>query len=87
MTNPTFCCKECGQKLPESREPLTPRQMEALEAIRFSYRVVGVAPSYTALAKKLGLRSLASVWELVQKLEQKGYVTRKPGEYFGIRLT
>jgi hypothetical protein len=36
MTNPIFCCKECGQKLPESREP----PVYASASVRHSVTVV-----------------------------------------------
>lgn len=80
------CCKECGQRLPETREPLTPRQMEALEHIRDCIRVAGVAPSLRALGVMMGLRSLASVHELVRAVEAKGHIRVLRKRRHGIRL-
>jgi repressor LexA len=80
-------CSHCGQKLPGVvREPLTRRQADALEAIRFTMRARGVAPTYRQLGNKLELRSLSSVWELIQSLVAKGYVRTIPGRRFHIQL-
>jgi repressor LexA len=61
------------------REPLTEPQRNLLAALRVAARERRPPPTYQELADELGYTSLRSVGHLVEQLEGKGYVRRRPG--------
>ena len=79
-------CPSCGQIVGAERRPLTRRQFQVLELIRQSLRERGVAPKLTELRDSLGLRSEATVHELLTALEAKGYVRREFNRERGLTL-
>lgn len=65
----------------------TPSQDKVLRFIRTHLAQEGHAPSLSAIAEGLGLRSKGVVHRHVQALVEQGYVTVEPGRHHGIALT
>jgi len=59
---------------------MTPRQSEALEFIREFWEENQYSPSYEEIKDALGLKSKSGVAFLVTKLEEQGFVRRRPNE-------
>jgi len=65
----------------ESREwnkPLTPRQVEILEAISTSIQTRGYPPTMREIGETVGLASLSSVTHQFNQLVKRGYLRRDP---------
>lgn len=62
------------------------RQKEILEFIGTYINIHGHAPTLVEIAKKLGVKSLATVHEHLQTLEKKGFIKRSSGVARGIEL-
>lgn len=56
--------------------PLTDRQRKAYELLASFIAEHGFAPSLAEMARMLGLRSTASVAQLLDHLEERGWITR-----------
>ena len=67
--------------------PLTKRQTEILDFIRFFISDNDYAPSYREIAKSLSLSSVATVAEYINVLEQKGYLTKQGSCARALQLT
>jgi len=65
---------------------LSPRQAEALEAIRAHIKRMGVPPSRPELCRALGVKYQASVDRLLDGLHRKGWIQILPSVDRGIRL-
>jgi repressor LexA len=65
----------------------TPSQDKTLQFVRRYLAQHGHAPSLSAIAAGLGLRSKAVVHRHVQALAGQGYLTVEPGRHHGIALT
>lgn len=65
----------------------TPSQDKTLQFIRRHLAQHGHAPSLSAIAAGLGLRSKAVVHRHVQALADQGYLRVEPGRHHGIALT
>jgi len=65
---------------------LTPRQLELLQIIH-RFIKSGKSPSYLDLLKELKVRSTQTVRDILDPLERKGYINRKPNVARGIFLT
>lgn len=85
MTTPN-ACPACGHVLASDRAPLTLRQQEALTLVRKSIDERGVAPTLRELRDAMGVKSDATVHELLRALEAKGYVRRDPQRPRGMTL-
>ncbi len=66
--------------------PLTPRQLEMLEAIRDHIAENGRPPSRPELAKTLGIASTNAIFKHLAALEKKGAIELMPGSARGIRV-
>lgn len=64
---------------------MTPRQLQALNAIKAYWAEHGIGPSLKDLGDTLGI-SAGNVWQLVQRLESRGLVTRTPREIRSLRV-
>lgn len=62
------------------------RQKQILDFIEHYIAKYGHAPTLVAIAKKLGVRSLATVHEHLQALERKGLIKKSSGVVRGIEL-
>lgn len=66
---------------------LTERQNQAYEFIRSYMRTHRKPPTLQEIGAALDIRSSNGVFKLLQALEQKGYIVRKPHEARGLALT
>ncbi|NNV20559.1 hypothetical protein EHE22_08990 [Ochrobactrum pseudogrignonense] len=57
----------------------TPRQKQAYDFIRSFIDKEGYGPSYQEIQEALGLNSKSGVHRLVEGLEQRGLIVRRPG--------
>ncbi len=67
--------------------PLTKRQSEILEYIKYFIDENSYAPSYREIAKSLKLSSVATVAEYISVLEQKGHLTKQGSCARALQLT
>jgi repressor LexA len=67
------------------REPTTIKQKMVLECIDVFIRENGYSPTYRELGEELGLDP-TSVFQIVMKLQDKGYLSTKNGKQRTIRL-
>lgn len=80
-------CEHCGRetRLHAQLSPvhpsqtLTSRQKEVYDAIRKYRDEHGVVPTYTTLAELIGVRSMATVHEMLRTLESKGWLQLNGG--------
>ena len=68
------------------RNILTPKQTEALDFIVFFTRVNGYSPLITEIQEHLKLKSLRSVTQRLDALEQKGLIIRSRFKHRGISV-
>mgnify|MGYP003627450979 CR=1 FL=1 len=68
------------------RHSLTRRQAEALAFIRLYLKEKGQPPAYLDIARGLGLASTAPAYALVDRLEERGYITRLRGRARSITM-
>lgn len=60
---------------------ITPAEDAALiQFVRWSISSLGYAPTYREIGRKVGLRSSSSVHAHIERLVDKGYLTRVAGE-------
>lgn len=57
-----------------------------LDFIKAYIKLHGVAPSYTVIAKGIGLKSKANVHRIVHKLKDEGRLTLRPHKFNSISL-
>jgi SOS-response transcriptional repressor LexA len=57
-----------------------------LDFIRAYIKLHGVAPSYTVIAKGIGLRSKANVHRIVHRLKDEGHLTLRPHKFNSIAV-
>jgi len=62
------------------------RQRQILDYLGFYISKFGHAPTLVEIAKKLGVKSLATVHEHLETLEKKGFIKRSSGLVRGIEL-
>ena len=62
----------------QERQQLTERQQLVYEGIIDYQKKYGFAPSVRELCVLVGLASTSSVYEQLKRLEEKGYILRKP---------
>ena len=60
------------------RHALTKRQLECYNFIRTFIKEKGFSPSDQDICAALNLKSRNSAWSLVNKIEERGYLTRLP---------
>ena len=65
---------------------LTKRQKEVLNTIETFIKNNGYSPTYRDIAQMLSIKHVSSVFEIVRKLDEKGYVTTNFGEARLIRI-
>ena len=65
---------------------LTKRQKEVLNTIETFIKNNGYSPTYRDIAQMLSMKHVSSVFEIVRKLDEKGYVTTNFGEARSIRI-
>lgn len=54
--------------------------------IKAYIKMHGVSPSYTVIAKSLGLKSKANIHRIVHQLEEDGHLVVKTTRWNGIRV-
>lgn len=64
---------------------MTPRERSLLDAIE-RLTVDGVVPTYTALARAVGLASKSGIHRMVSSLIEQGHLTRREGKWNCIEL-
>lgn len=65
---------------------LYPRQKQVYDFIKQHIQKTGYAPTLKAISEAMGLKSLATVSEHLEALENKGLIERVYGEARGIRI-
>ena len=66
--------------------PLTPKQLKVLQFLKAFYNENEFMPSYREIAENFDLKSTNSVFDYLNRLDQKGYIKRfKVGRYGGTR--
>jgi repressor LexA len=68
-------------------EPATRRQQEVLDYIRLFLATYGYPPSIREIAAELSIASPNGVMCHLEALEQKGFISREPGESRAITIT
>ncbi len=68
------------------RSKMTGRWKLVLEFIQAYIKMYGVPPSYTIMAKGLGMRSRSNMHRIVHRLEEEGLLETKPRKYLSIRV-
>ena len=56
------------------------------EFIKAYIRMHGVSPSYTVIAKGIGMKSKANIYRIVHKLEEDGLLAVRTTRWNGIRV-
>lgn len=79
-------CERCRTELVNSRQPLTQRQREILDWIGCYITLNAFAPTAREIAEAFAFRSLATVMEHLDGLQQKGWITRVPNTTRNIEL-
>lgn len=69
-------CPTCGQETGDVRRPLTPRQRDVFAFLRSYEDEHHVFPTHQDIADALNLRSLATVYEHLENLANKGWIVR-----------
>ncbi|MGX5776489.1 LexA family protein [Methylorubrum zatmanii] len=69
-----------------TRLGLTPKQRELLTFIEQRLETSSVSPSFDEMRKHLGLGSKSGVFRLVEALEERGHIVRKPNRPHSIAL-
>lgn len=80
-------CPKCGHRfaLPANRT-LTKRQAELMKFLREYLDLFGFAPTFQEIAEAIGVSSLATVYEHLNNLELKGYISRRAKEERAISI-
>ena len=68
------------------RHALTKRQGECYTFIRAYIKDKEMSPSYLEIAKGVGFSCLAEVYDMIKRLEARGYISRLKGKILQIRL-
>lgn len=68
------------------RSKMTGRWKLVLEFIQAYIKMYGVPPSYTIMAKGLGMKSRSNMHRIVHRLEEEGLLETKPRKYLSIRV-
>lgn len=66
---------------------MTKQWERVLRFIRAYIRIHGVSPSYAVLADGLGLKSRSNMHRIVVRLEEEGFLERRPRKFYGVRVT
>ena len=66
---------------------LSPKQQRIYEFIKRYAQSNNITPTMSEIGRQVGMRSSASVFEALTKLEDQGLITRIPNVARGIRLT
>ena len=61
-------------------QDLTRKQKMLLEAIEYFVYENGYSPTYRELADLIGVKYESSIYKLILKLEEKGYIKTKNGK-------
>jgi len=84
---PDGLCPYCrGSGNDPGRKSLTLRQWEFLNWIRDYIKLSGISPTYQEIATAFHYRSLATVYEHLQNLVDRGHITIRHNEQRSIRL-
>lgn len=67
-------------------ELVTERRKLVLDFIRAYVRLHGIPPSYDVIARGLGMKSRSNIHRIVHRLKSDGFITVKPGKFYGVRL-
>jgi SOS-response transcriptional repressor LexA len=71
-------CPKCGHVIAEAKpRALSKRQAEILDFVQRSIDEKHFAPTFEEIAIHFGLKSLASVHEHLDTLEEKGWIRRR----------
>lgn len=72
--------------MPRPKASMTPMWEKVLRFIRAYVKLHGVSPSYSVLAKGLGMKSRANMHRIVQRLAEEGHLEVKPRKMNGVRV-
>src|SRR5260370_530820 len=72
---PSTAAQKGGDDMPE---PLTSRQREILEYLRFRQKIRSYPPTVREIGEAVGLSSSSTVQNHLNTLERKGYIRRDP---------
>src|SRR5207253_9402900 len=72
---PSTSAQKGGDDMPE---PLTSRQREILEYLRFRQKIRSYPPTVREIGEAVGLSSSSTVQNHLNTLERKGYIRRDP---------
>jgi len=65
---------------------LQPKHQLVLDFIKAYIKLHGVAPSYSVIARGLGMKSKSNIHRIIHKLKEDGLLTIKPYQFNSIRL-
>jgi SOS-response transcriptional repressor LexA len=65
---------------------ITKKRQLVLDFIKAYIKVHGMAPSYEAIAKGIGLNAKSNAYRIVKRLEADGYLQTKPRKFYGIKV-
>jgi repressor LexA len=74
-----FCSREHCSKAMQP-EPMTERQKEILEYLKYAQRTTGVMPSTREIQHYFGFASQTAAMSHLRALERKGVIQRRPGK-------
>ena len=65
---------------------LQPKHQLVLDFIKAYIKLHGVAPSYSVIARGLGMKSKSNIHRIIHSLKEDGLLTIKPYQFNSIRL-
>ena len=68
------------------RSKMTDKWQNVLSFIKAYRNVYGTSPSYSSIAKGVGLKSRSNMHRMVKRLEEEGHLEIRPGKIYGVRV-
>ena len=72
--------------MPKGKCKMTKRWRLVFNFIVAYQRIHGVPPTYQIMATALGMRSRSNMHRIVGRLEELGYLKKKPGKVLGVEF-
>lgn len=80
-------CPHCGERIDfVAPAGLTPAQADVLAVIRRLLSEKGYSPSYREIAEGVGLKSIGHLTQIIDGLEERGYIRRIPDRARSIQI-
>lgn len=80
-------CPHCGERIDfVAPAGLTPVQADVLAVIRRLLNEKGYSPSYREIAEGVGRKSIGHLTQIIDGLEQRGYIRRLPNRSRSIQI-